>query len=269
MTRRLHAHKKKTRIETPDFSTAPAMFQPRPFVVQSQTAQKSQQPDIKTSLRQAERYGHHLSRMQPTGVSAATATQPKLRMGQPMSSKRGQAPQVLQAKLTVGAPGDKYEQEADAVAARVVDQINGGVKSTYGQEGTQEQTQNHPVQHPKKKSPQPSGLNIHSLAQRASSENTPVTTPGIEQSIEHERGNGQALSDNVRKPMEQAFGTDFSGVKVHTDTQSDQLNQSVHAKAFTTGQDVFFRQSTYNPQSKQGQHLLAHELTHVVQQSGK
>jgi hypothetical protein len=64
------------------------------------------------------------------------------------------------------------------------------------------------------------------------------------------------------------MGADFSGVKVHTDSQSDQLNKSIQAKAFTTGQDVFFRQGAYNPSSKSGQELIAHELTHVIQQNG-
>jgi hypothetical protein len=68
--------------------------------------------------------------------------------------------------------------------------------------------------------------------------------------------------------MGQAMGADFSGVKVHTDSQSDQLNQSIQAKAFTTGQDVFFRQGAYDPGSREGQELIAHELTHVVQQNG-
>jgi hypothetical protein len=67
--------------------------------------------------------------------------------------------------------------------------------------------------------------------------------------------------------MGQAMGADFSGVKVHTDSQSDQLNQSIQARAFTTGQDVFFRQGAYDPGSRGGQELIAHELTHVVQQS--
>jgi hypothetical protein len=65
-----------------------------------------------------------------------------------------------------------------------------------------------------------------------------------------------------------AMGADFSGVTVHTDTQSDQLNRSVQAKAFTTGQDIFFRQGAYQPSSRSGQELIAHELTHVVQQHG-
>ncbi|HBL14860.1 MAG TPA: hypothetical protein DD379_26415, partial [Cyanobacteria bacterium UBA11162] len=81
-------------------------------------------------------------------------------------------------------------------------------------------------------------------------------------------GGGQAIADNIREPMEQAMGADFSGVKVHTDGQSHQLNQSIQARAFTTGQDIFFRQGEYDPGSRGGQELLAHELTHVVQQNG-
>ncbi|MDB9328485.1 DUF4157 domain-containing protein, partial [Nodularia spumigena CS-590/02] len=90
----------------------------------------------------------------------------------------------------------------------------------------------------------------------------------LESSINSARVGGQAIADNIREPMEVAFGADFSGVKVHTDGQSDQLNRSIQARAFTTGQDVFFRSEEYNPGSRGGQELLAHELTHVVQQNG-
>jgi hypothetical protein len=95
-----------------------------------------------------------------------------------------------------------------------------------------------------------------------------AAAPDLEASINQARGGGQAIADNIREPMEQAFGADFSGVKVHTDGQSDQLNRSIQARAFTTGQDVFFRSGEYNPGSRGGQELLAHELTHVVQQNG-
>jgi hypothetical protein len=95
-----------------------------------------------------------------------------------------------------------------------------------------------------------------------------AATPELESSIQRLRGSGQPLADTVREPMERAFGADFSGVKVHTDAQSDQLNQSIQAKAFTTGGDIFFREGAYDPQSRGGQELIAHELTHVVQQTG-
>ncbi|MEH1794112.1 eCIS core domain-containing protein [Nostoc sp.] len=95
-----------------------------------------------------------------------------------------------------------------------------------------------------------------------------AAAPDLEASINQAKNGGQLMADNIRKPMEEAFGADFSGVKVHTDGKSDQLNQSIQARAFTTGQDVFFRQGEYNPGSRGGQELLAHELTHVVQQNG-
>jgi len=92
--------------------------------------------------------------------------------------------------------------------------------------------------------------------------------PDVERTIETARGGGQALDSAVGTQMGSAFNADFSGVRVHTDAKSDSLNQSLSAKAFTTGQDIFFRQGEYNPGSSSGRELLAHELTHVVQQNG-
>ena len=88
----------------------------------------------------------------------------------------------------------------------------------------------------------------------------------IESSIESARGGGQAMDDGLRGKMEGAFGADFSNVRVHTDSESDSLNKSIQAKAFTTGSDIFFSKGAYSPGSQAGQELLGHELTHVVQQ---
>ncbi|MBD2359087.1 DUF4157 domain-containing protein [Tolypothrix sp. FACHB-123] len=93
------------------------------------------------------------------------------------------------------------------------------------------------------------------------------TSSHLESSIQQARGSGQNLGDDVRQPMEQAFGYDFSSVKIHNDFNSDQMNKSIQARAFTTGQDIFFRQGEYKPESNSGKELLAHELTHVVQQN--
>ena len=68
--------------------------------------------------------------------------------------------------------------------------------------------------------------------------------------------------------MERAFGYDFSPVRIHHNSESDRLSRSLNARAFTVGGDIFFRQGTYKPESAGGKQLLAHELTHVVQQSG-
>src|SRR5262245_5326795 len=91
--------------------------------------------------------------------------------------------------------------------------------------------------------------------------------PDVERAIQSSRGGGQSLDSGVRAQMGQALSADFSGVRVHTDAGADGLNRSLSAKAFTTGRDIYFRQGEYNPGSSGGRELLAHELTHVVQQN--
>jgi len=84
--------------------------------------------------------------------------------------------------------------------------------------------------------------------------------------INQARGGGRSLDSTVQKQMSATTGYDFSGVRVHTSPEADDLNRQLGAKAFTTGRDVFFRAGTYDPHSSGGQELIAHELTHVVQQ---
>ncbi|MGH8002764.1 MAG: hypothetical protein ACREPR_25865 [Brasilonema sp.] len=108
MKSRLRIPPKNTQKETSAFSNAPSggMFQSRPFVVQQQTRENSQQPELKTSLMQAKRYGHHFDRMHSTGLSAATALQPKHGMEKPIKSDTSSSPQVLQPpRLNPGFAG--------------------------------------------------------------------------------------------------------------------------------------------------------------------
>lgn len=155
---------------------------------------------------------------------------------------------MVQDKLTVNQPGDKYEQEADRVASQVVQQINTSKIQPYQSEET---------------------IQPQTLMRKAETqENNIRTSPQFEASLKQERGTGQPLHQSIREPMEQAFGTDLSGVRVHTTSLSNELNETVQAKAFTTGRDVFFREGAYQPGSREGQELIAHELTHVVQQNG-
>ena len=96
----------------------------------------------------------------------------------------------------------------------------------------------------------------------------PEVAPEVESAIERKRGGGKQLDDGLRGHMESAFATDFSGVRIHTDAESSSLNRAINAVAFTTGQDIFFGQGAYNPDNSAGRELVAHELTHVVQQGG-
>ncbi len=93
-------------------------------------------------------------------------------------------------------------------------------------------------------------------------------SPKLEAGIRRERGGGQALDSGVRAQMEPALGADFGGVRVHHDAPADSLSRALGARAFATGRDVFFRRGAYRPGSSSGRELLAHELTHVVQQRG-
>jgi len=134
---------------------------------------------------------------------------------------------VVQAKLLVGPASDRYEREADRVA--------GGA---LGQPGIQR---------------------LHGAGGGA------VEAP-VAQALQRERGVGQPLPAALRSSMEQALGADFGGVRVHTGARADQLNRSLQAAAFTSGRDIYFRRGAYSPASPRGTALLAHELTHVVQQ---
>lgn len=87
-------------------------------------------------------------------------------------------------------------------------------------------------------------------------------------SIRRASGGGHTLGGPILNRMEQGFGANFSDVQIHTDARADQLNRSLNARAFTTGKNIFFKRGEYNPSSQGGQKLLAHELTHVVQQGG-
>ncbi|MEQ1703232.1 MAG: DUF4157 domain-containing protein, partial [Ilumatobacteraceae bacterium] len=79
---------------------------------------------------------------------------------------------------------------------------------------------------------------------------------------------GRPLEAPVRAPLEQAFGADFGSVRIHDGGGADTLSRSLQAEAFTVGNDIFFQGRNFAPDTSQGQHLLAHELAHVVQQPG-
>lgn len=166
-----------------------------------------------------------------------------------MAEPKRRQPQLIQAKLTIGQPGDKYEQEADDVARQVVQKIHHPQTKKLQREYLPENE-----------------LQMKSMVQRRTYVGGMDASVDFEAQIKQARGSGQPLAKSIKSPMEKGFMADFSKVKIHTDSQADQLNQSIHAKAFTTQKDIFFRQGAYQPESKEGQELVAHELTHVVQQ---
>lgn len=96
----------------------------------------------------------------------------------------------------------------------------------------------------------------------------PDATPDLQTRLNSSRSGGQSLPANTRSSMESAFGADFSGVRVHTGSEAVQMSQQLGAQAFTHGSDIYFNSGKYDTGSTGGKKLLAHELTHTVQQGG-
>jgi len=93
-------------------------------------------------------------------------------------------------------------------------------------------------------------------------------SPQLSSRLQGAKGGGRPLSGKTRQQMETSIGADFNGVNIHTGADAVEMNKELHAQAFTHGKDVYFNAGKYNPDSSEGKRLLAHELTHVVQQSG-
>lgn len=164
---------------------------------------------------------------------------------------------VIQTKLTVGQSGDRFEREADSVADGVVQRMASRVGGATAVPSVQAKCAK--CEHEDTVQRRVDGSTSDASADAADS---------VQQGLAAQRGAGQSLDAPLRQEMEQGIGADFSGVRVHTGAPAADLNDTLHARAFTHGQDVFFNSGEFDPGSSAGRHLLAHELTHVVQQSG-
>ncbi len=138
---------------------------------------------------------------------------------------------IVHAKLEMTEPGDHDEQEADAMASAI---MSGGKISRKISNGA-------------------SGSSGIAISQQ------------MERQISRLQGRGQAMPKGLRNMMESSFGQDFSQVHLHTDSEAASMSSSIHAKAFTLGNGIYFNQGQYSPNTTEGQRLVAHELTHVVQ----
>jgi hypothetical protein len=164
---------------------------------------------------------------------------------------------ALQTKLTVSQPKDVYEQEADRIADEVISGASLGMvqrqcacDSNKGRSGGCDQCQN---------------------AEQSLQRSSAVISDGPAPAVANEAmssSSGQALGGPSRAKMESRFGEDFSDVTLHSDEAAAEAARAVKAKAFTVGRDIYLDRTHYHPGTKEGQHLLAHELTHVVQQRG-
>jgi hypothetical protein len=106
----------------------------------------------------------------------------------------------------------------------------------------------------------------HSDIVQRSGRGPPLANREFEHTLRNAQGGGEALPEQTRGFMEDRFGADFSGVRVHHDGRAQEMTRSIHAHAFTYGSDIYFNSGRYDPDSSAGKSLLAHELTHTIQQ---
>jgi hypothetical protein len=99
--------------------------------------------------------------------------------------------------------------------------------------------------------------------------NSGTASPALSSKIEGSSGKGTALPDKTLHEMNHAFGKDFSDVKIHNDSEAAEMNKELNAQAFTHGKDIYFNEGKLDTENTSGKNLLAHELTHVVQQNNK
>jgi len=162
------------------------------------------------------------------------------------ANSSGDRPSTIQPKLTIGQPNDQYEQEADRVADQVMSMPDATTPQTVQREAMPEEVQMKP------------------LLPRLPDGNLQADE-GVESRLNQSKGGGSPLSDEVRSFMEPRFGADFSQVRTHTGSTSIQMNQELGAQAFAHGSNIYFGAG----KSPANSHLTAHELTHIVQQTGK
>ena len=154
----------------------------------------------------------------------------------------------IQTKLKIGEPGDKYEQDADRVADEVMRMPEPSVQLQVEPEA-EEMVQ-------RKASSNPTPLN----SEQSPSEVTPIIREVL-------NSPGQPLDPETQTFMESRFGHDFSQVQLHADNRAAQSAQAVNASAYTVGNHIAFGANQYQPHTFAGGRLLAHELTHVMQQN--
>ncbi len=178
----------------------------------------------------------------------------------------------IQTKLTVGKPGDKYEQEADTTAAKVMEMSDETVQRQADEEEKTLQPKKEEnltlslspmTDKGEKEENQAQEIQAKKIQTKGKGNKTQVSS-SLESRLGSSKGGGSPLPDNIRSFMEPRFGADFSSVNVHTDSSAVQMNKELGAQAFAHGNDIYYGAG----KSPGNDELTAHELTHTIQQTG-
>lgn len=175
------------------------------------------------------------------------------------------AASVVQCKLAIGSVKDPLEAEADEMADKVIQMqeplSNSGRVSSQGESVQRTCSQ---CEEDEKVQRKP----LTSFIQKKGGETGTVASDAVSSRIGSTKGSGNNMDSSTQSYMESRFDADFSNVKIHTGNDAVQMSNELNAQAFTVGSDIYFNSNRYNPSSNAGKHLLAHELTHTIQQEG-
>ena len=164
-------------------------------------------------------------------------------------------PFMIQRKLSVGKEGDEFEKEADSTADRVMRMPETNfIQRKCADCEEEEKVQRKIVNE-----------NAAPIIQSKPAGDM-VIGEGTSRAIQSSQGRGSSLSRYMQSFMSSRMGTDFSGIKIHSNAEAVQISEGLNAKAFTRGNDIYFNEGQYRPESAEGKRLLAHELTHTIQQ---
>jgi hypothetical protein len=180
--------------------------------------------------------------------------------------------QMIQPKLKIGQPDDKNEKEADAVADRVMNMHQSASMQMQPLEEVellQPKLMMHPISEGKDII-QMKCTECEEEEMLQTKSKQPVKSDNISDytrsQINNTRGFGMPMDKQTRSFMENRFGDNFTNIKIHTNNTAVGLNRDLNSRAFTVGNDIYFDKGNYNPASSEGKRLLAHELTHTIQQ---
>jgi len=189
---------------------------------------------------------------------ASVSPTPAEAVAAPTPSRHRESPRVRTA-LKISSPGDSAEREAEATAKRVA------VMPAIGLGPIARQTPLMAARAPVIPVPRPQAP-AGSAAPPATARPPEETSPELTAAIKKELGGGQPLPPDVASFMAPRFKANFSAVRIHTDARAANLATRLGARAFTLGRDIFFNTGQFQPDTKEGTELIAHELTHTIQQ---
>lgn len=229
------------------------------------------------------------------------AVQPKLKVGQPGDKYEQEADRVADAVLSENADpgiakGDKQVHNntlSDSISPLVQHDLEevGQTNSPMEEEEEEmvqtqvEEEEEEPVQMQVEEEEEPLQMQSESEEEEEAIQTQPEeeeeevmsklegrtvadSSSNVETGLKQNKSTGRPMDNQIRAEMENGFGADFSSVRIHDNGDAAKMNKQMGAKAFTNGKDIYFNEGNYSPYSEEGKHLLAHELTHTIQQTG-